>query len=158
MGRIDVVVPDGLEVKLRVKAVASHGGRRGSLSEAVQTAIEAYVRMDEHASILESLTKTLRDPSARPEVVREAIGGLAEMGEDGLLALTALTDVARDPTCPHREIVDELLPAALRFSRMGRLLPDDASSPSLQRPEPPSPSPSFVSASGHHTTPVEASR
>ena len=149
MGRIDVVVPDGLEVKLRLKAVHSHGGRRGSLSDAVQTAIEAYVRADEHASLLQKLTETLRDPTASSGVVREAIRTLATIGEDGLLALTALTDVATDPSCPHRDLVEELLPAALRFPRIadspGTEAPTAGTEVPTPTPEGPAPAPEIPS-------------
>ena len=131
MGRIDVIVPDALEFKLRLKAVHSHGGRRGSLTDAVQAAIEAYVRADERAPILQNLTKTLRDPTASPEVLQGTIRTLAAMGEEGLLALTALTDVAMDPTCPHRETVAGLLPAALRVPRMASSPVSEVSAPAV---------------------------
>ena len=114
MGRIDVVVPDELELRLRIKAVRSHGGRRGSLSDAIQAAIEDYVKVDESAAIVQNLTKTLRDRSASLDVVRGAMKALAEMEEPGLLALT---QVVVDPNCPHRETVAEFLPVALRSSR-----------------------------------------
>ena len=114
MGRIDVVVRDELELRLRMKAVRSHGGRRGSLSDAVQAAIEDYVKVDESAAIIQNLTKTVRDRSASLDVVRGAMKALAEMEEPGLLALT---EVVVDPNCPHRETVAEFLPIALELAR-----------------------------------------
>ena len=115
MGRIDVVVPDELELKLRIKAVQSHGGRRGSLSDAIEAAIESYVQVDENAAIIQNLTKTLRDKTASLDVVRGAMKALAEVEEGGLLALT---EIVKDPTCPHRETVAEFLPIALHMPRV----------------------------------------
>ena len=43
MGRIDVVIPDDLEMKLRSKAVTDFKGKKGSLAQAVIAAIESYV-------------------------------------------------------------------------------------------------------------------
>lgn len=43
MGRIDAVIPDELEKKLRMKAVEDYGGKKGSLTEALEDAIEAWV-------------------------------------------------------------------------------------------------------------------
>ena len=42
MGRIDAVIPDELEKKLRMKAVQEFGGKKGSLTEALEAAIEAW--------------------------------------------------------------------------------------------------------------------
>lgn len=44
MGRIDAVIPDELEKKLRMKAVEEFGGKKGSLTEALEAAIEAWVK------------------------------------------------------------------------------------------------------------------
>ena len=108
------MVPDELELRLRMKAVRSHGGRRGSLSDAIQAAIEEYVQVDESAAIVQNLTKTIRDKSASLDVVRGAMRALAEMEEPGFLALT---EVVVDPSCPHRETVAEFLPLALKLAR-----------------------------------------
>jgi len=43
MGRIDAVIPDALEKKLRMKAVDKFGGKKGSLTEALEEAIEEWV-------------------------------------------------------------------------------------------------------------------
>ena len=43
MGRIEAVIADDLERKLRVKAVERFGGRRGSLTAALKEAVEKWV-------------------------------------------------------------------------------------------------------------------
>ena len=47
MGRIDAVIPDELEKKLRMKAVEEFGGKKGSLTEALEKAIETWLEEDE---------------------------------------------------------------------------------------------------------------
>jgi hypothetical protein len=47
MGRIDAIIPDDLEKKLRLKAVEAFGGKKGSLTDALQRAIERYVEEEE---------------------------------------------------------------------------------------------------------------
>ncbi len=43
MGRIDSVIPDDLERRLRIRALELYGGKKGSLTEALIAAIEAWV-------------------------------------------------------------------------------------------------------------------
>ncbi|MDG6938459.1 MAG: hypothetical protein JRN71_06915 [Nitrososphaerota archaeon] len=43
MGRIDAIIPDELEKKLRMKAVQEFGGKKGSLTDAVEHAIILWV-------------------------------------------------------------------------------------------------------------------
>ena len=43
MGRIDAVIPDELEKKLRMKAVEEFGGKKGSLTDALEAAIQLWV-------------------------------------------------------------------------------------------------------------------
>ena len=43
MGRIDVVIPDDLESKVRKKAVDKFGGKKGSLQSAVEAALRQWV-------------------------------------------------------------------------------------------------------------------
>jgi len=47
MGRIDAVISDELEKKLRMKAVEKFGGKKGSLTEALEAAIEKWVSEQE---------------------------------------------------------------------------------------------------------------
>lgn len=42
MGRIDVVIADDLETKLRMKAVTDFGGKKGSLQSAIEEALRRY--------------------------------------------------------------------------------------------------------------------
>jgi hypothetical protein len=43
MGRISAVIPDGLEKKLRLKALEIFGGKKGDLSRAVEEAVKTWV-------------------------------------------------------------------------------------------------------------------
>ena len=47
MGRIDAVISDDLEKKLRIKAVEEFGGKKGSLTEALEAAIQRWVAQKE---------------------------------------------------------------------------------------------------------------
>ncbi len=55
MGRIDSVIPDDLERRLRIRALELYGGKKGSLTEALIAAIEAWV--DETPSVKERKEK-----------------------------------------------------------------------------------------------------
>ncbi len=44
MGRIDGIISDELEAKFRVKVVKTLGGKKGTLSEALEKAIDAWVK------------------------------------------------------------------------------------------------------------------
>ena len=44
MARIDIILPDEVEKRLRMKAVEKFGGRKGSISEAVTEAIEEWLK------------------------------------------------------------------------------------------------------------------
>ena len=48
MGRIDVVIPDDTEKKIRMKAVELYGGKKGSLSDVITQALEDW--MDQETS------------------------------------------------------------------------------------------------------------
>jgi hypothetical protein len=43
MGRVNVFLSDGLEKKLRFKAIEIFGGRKGDLSRAVEEAVRTWV-------------------------------------------------------------------------------------------------------------------
>lgn len=55
MGRIDAIIPDELEKKLRMKAVEKFGGKKGSLTEALEDAIKAWV--EEEKELNQSVRK-----------------------------------------------------------------------------------------------------
>ena len=42
MGRIDAVIDDDLEKRVRMKAVERFGGKKGSLTEAIEEALEKW--------------------------------------------------------------------------------------------------------------------
>lgn len=43
MGRIDVIVPDELEMEFRIAATRQFGGKKGYLSEAIVEAVKDWV-------------------------------------------------------------------------------------------------------------------
>ena len=43
MGRIDAVIGDELEKRLRIRAVEVYGGKKGSLTEALEDAIQTWL-------------------------------------------------------------------------------------------------------------------
>lgn len=43
MGRIDAIIEDELEKKVRMKAVEQFGGKKGSLTEAIEEALGQWV-------------------------------------------------------------------------------------------------------------------
>ena len=45
MGRIDAVIPDDLEKRMRLKAVERFGGKRGSLTDAIVEALELWTKV-----------------------------------------------------------------------------------------------------------------
>jgi len=47
MGRINIVLSDETEHRLRRAIVATYGGRKGNLSEAIERAIMDWLRKDE---------------------------------------------------------------------------------------------------------------
>lgn len=44
MGRIDAVIPDDLEKKVRMKAIEKFGGKKGSLTDAIIDALELWTK------------------------------------------------------------------------------------------------------------------
>jgi hypothetical protein len=44
MGRIDVILPDDLEVKFRKKVFEKYGMKRGNITLAIQNAIEDWLK------------------------------------------------------------------------------------------------------------------
>lgn len=49
-GRIDAVISDDLEKRLRMKALEKFGGKKGSLTEALEDAIADYVGKGERGA------------------------------------------------------------------------------------------------------------
>ena len=49
MGRIDAVIDDDLEKKVRIKAVEKFGGKKGSLTEAIEEALEDWAKSKSRA-------------------------------------------------------------------------------------------------------------
>jgi hypothetical protein len=47
MGRIDIILPDDKEKKLRMEVGRRMGARRGALTDAVIEAIDAWIQRDE---------------------------------------------------------------------------------------------------------------
>ncbi|MFZ0515038.1 MAG: hypothetical protein WAM14_25795 [Candidatus Nitrosopolaris sp.] len=51
MGRIDVILPDDKERKLRMEVGRRMGARRGALTDAIIEAIDAWLREDEETKV-----------------------------------------------------------------------------------------------------------
>lgn len=47
MGRIDVILPDDLEHKLRMEVGKRMGAKRGALTDALIQAVDAWIKRDE---------------------------------------------------------------------------------------------------------------
>jgi len=45
VGRIDVIIPDDTEKKIRMKAVELFGGKKGSLSNVITKAIDEWINL-----------------------------------------------------------------------------------------------------------------
>ena len=46
MGRIDAVIPDDLEQKVRIETVKRFGGKKGDLTKAIQEALELWITQE----------------------------------------------------------------------------------------------------------------
>jgi hypothetical protein len=109
MGRVEVVLSDELELKLRQRALTDYGGRKGSLGEAVTAAITAYVNPE----IMSNLERIMRDPTADDIVTEGAARALARSGEPGAGILVRIASEwdARNPWA--RKIAAGYLEAAI---------------------------------------------
>jgi hypothetical protein len=57
MGRIDIILPDELETKLRMTVGRRMGVKRGNLTEALKEAVEAWIEQEVRSGVEESAKK-----------------------------------------------------------------------------------------------------
>src|SRR5580658_3767276 len=90
MGRIDAVIPDPLEKRLRVTVAQRFGGKKGDLTRGLAEAIELWTQSDEATKVGKSLSKTVRDPKTPSSVKEHAVGALAKLGPGGVELLAQI--------------------------------------------------------------------
>lgn len=90
MGRIDAVLPDPLDRRLRIEVARRFGGKKGDLLRALSEAIEQWIETDEAAKIAKTLAKTVRDPQSSSTVKEHAVAALAKTGQAGMELLAGI--------------------------------------------------------------------
>ena len=98
MGRIEAVIPEDLDKKLRMAVVQRFGGKKGDLLKALTEAIEFWVTSDEarkHAKMLAASVRSSNDPMG---VKQEAVLALIRAGSVGQ---EHLVRIALDKTVPE---------------------------------------------------------
>ena len=98
MGRIDAVIPDDLDKKLRMEVVQRFGGKKGDLLKALTQAIERWLETDESKQRAKRLAKTVRDPNTPIGIKQDGVAALAKLGSAGL---DLLIDVGSDRAVPE---------------------------------------------------------
>jgi hypothetical protein len=90
MGRIDAVIPDGLEQRLRIEVAKRLGGKKGDLLRAVTEAIELWVQHP----VAEKLAESVKGDYKKNTALQRK--GLDALGKMGYAALPSLGDIAAD--------------------------------------------------------------
>lgn len=86
MGRIDAIIPEELENKLRMEVVKRFGGKKGDLQKAVMEALEMWVNSD--------VTQKLKRKAMKKDTtVTERIDIVDTLKSMGRWALPALGDL-----------------------------------------------------------------
>jgi hypothetical protein len=98
MGRIDAVIPDPLEKRLRVTVAQRFGGKKGDLTRGLAEAIELWTQSDEATKVGKSLSKTVRDPKTPSSVKERAVSALAKLGPGGV---ELLAQIGGDQSVPE---------------------------------------------------------
>ena len=98
MGRIDAVIPDPLEKRLRVTVAQRFGGKKGDLTRGLVEAIELWTQSDEATKVGKSLSKTVRDPKTPSSVKEHAVAALAKLGPGGV---ELLAQIGGDQSVPE---------------------------------------------------------
>lgn len=89
MGRIDVVIPDELETKLRMEIIKRFGGKKGDLQKAVEEAIRMWVNSD----VIQKLKqKAMKGDTSVAEMI-DIVDTLKKIGRPALPALGDLLDI-----------------------------------------------------------------
>ena len=98
MGRIEAVIPDPLEQRLRIEVVKRFGGKKGGILRAITEALEAWVDTDEEVKMAKTLGKTVRDPKSPTGVKQDAVAALARAGHAGH---SLLAEIGADRAVPE---------------------------------------------------------
>lgn len=91
MGRIDAIIPDELENKVRLEVVKRFGGKKGDLQKAVMEALEMWV----NNPIIEALKATAMNGAINPNERRIAAEALSEVGYPAIGALNEVANYTR---------------------------------------------------------------
>lgn len=86
MGRIDAIIPEELENKVRMEVVKRFGGKKGDLQKAVMEALEMWVNSDVTQKLKQKAMK-------RGTTVTERIDIVDTLKTMGRWALSALGDL-----------------------------------------------------------------
>ena len=76
MGRIDAIIPEELESKVRIEVVKRFGGKKGDLQKAVMEALEMWVNSD----VTQKLKQKAMKPSTTIEEREDIVETLKTMG------------------------------------------------------------------------------
>jgi hypothetical protein len=91
MGRIDAVIPEELESKLRMEVVKRLGGKKGDLQRAIEQAIELWI----NNPIIEGLKATAMNGRLLPNERQRATDALGEVGYPAIGALNEIANYDR---------------------------------------------------------------
>lgn len=86
---MDFVIDDDLEMKLRMKALTKHGGKKGSLVTALQEAISQYVDEDP----TDKATEVIKDKTSGRTARLHAVAAVADSGN----GVRKLLDLSTNP-------------------------------------------------------------
>lgn len=90
MGRIDAIIPENLESKVRIEVVKRFGGKKGDLQKAVVEALEMWVNSD----VIKELEETATSKNCAGLTRDKAIGTLRKMGR---IAMPSLARISHHP-------------------------------------------------------------
>ncbi len=91
MGRIDAIIPEELESKLRMEVVKRFGGKKGDLQRAIEQAIELWI----NNPIIEGLQATAMNGDLLPSERTKATEALNEIGYPAIPALNRIANHTR---------------------------------------------------------------
>lgn len=89
MGRIDAIIPEELENKVRMEVVKRFGGKKGNLQKAVMEALEMWVNSDVTQKLKQKAMKKGTTITERTDIVDT----LKTMGRWALPALGDLLEI-----------------------------------------------------------------
>ena len=90
MGRIDAVIDDELEQRVKIEVIKRYGGKKGDLTRAIEEALRGWVDVDFVGKLKAQATNSRLLVTEREEAVRM-------LGKLGYPALDALMEVANAP-------------------------------------------------------------